>query len=382
MDKDLIILIVFVLVILSLVTVASAIVHHHRSKQTQVQAPSPQERDVDVQGIVASISSYTEYRYKFGNKATSGPRTRFLAYVDAGDGKLAPETPGFTAAAKAFFSKMKSQVCWFDAKSPCRTFTKTEILLYNRFPALFNGGLCTTFYANDIKKLVANMKYHEGVTQLLWDMCLTKFVSDFVFGDTLVLFLLTHGGINDETNTEFILGGVDENTLSELARRLPIGVNLLVYNSGCDQSRPIHLPIHYTVDAKGKEMVYDISNREATYNANIMTLTDTWSGYFSQFEPPKFPPLSGPRWTSPTYTTILFNFLASIRHPPGTIRQFYTAYTGGWHRLRPDEVPPPTSENEEGIIKNIENGTWNMFRPVLGLSSIAFYDAPLKFTCL
>lgn len=336
--------------------------------QTVSPAPSTTITIPNIAAITASIASAKTHLFEVSS--VRRPTVKFLAYVNAGDGILADETPGFTVAAKSFFALMKGRFCWHD-----------NIRQYSN-----------VFYANDyaIPKTptVKSRAYEtmlkfirmtpEQYAQKMWDLAITSFFANLVVGDTLILFLLTHGGVN-EKGVEFILGGMDENNMTELARKIPKGVNLVLYSAGCDQSRPIKLPIHISVDSRAKRMLYTDANRESTNMlGNIMTLTDTWSGYLSQFEPPLFPISPA---TRPAFTAIMLNFIASNKLASSlrTVDAFYTAYAeSGWHKIRGDDALPGASTV---VIDNIVSGKWNMFRPVLGLSSMEMLRAAIPIVC-
>jgi hypothetical protein len=304
--------------------------------------------------IVAGINSAKANLFKPAAVARA-PKVKFLGYVNPGDNVLAEETAGFVEAAKKFFSGSVASVCWRKSDA-------------------------SVFYANDFKnsKVAALLSKYANVkpddyAQKLWDLLINTFFSGLTTGDTLVFFLLTHGGIN-ASGLEFILGGMNEATLTELAKKLPAGVNMILYNAGCEQSRSIDLPIHYTVDAAGRRIKYIEGGRKgADIKANVVTLTDTWSGYLSSFEPPTFYVSKGA-----AFTAIFLNFAAKFSNKKiKTVDELFTAYaSSGWHALRPDVVPPG---DDKIVIDNIISGKWVMFRPVIGLSSESLWtmDAPI-----
>ena len=323
--------------------------------QPQVQSQIQSQTQIVLPNIAAITARIAKAKSQiYAISAVRSPKVKFLCYVNEGDNVLADETPGFVDAAKAFFRTMKGRFCWDDANS-------------------------TVFYANAYNTpTYARALKFVGLTpaqfaQILWNLAITTFFANLSVGDTLVFFLLTHGGVNDK-GVEFILGGLDENTMTALAQKIPSGVNLILYSAGCDQSRPIQLPIHFTVDSAGRRIVYKDANRQNNLiKANIMTLTDTWSGYLSQFEPPTFY-----KPTSLAFTAILLNFL-STKRDIATVDKLFTAYAqSGWHRLRSDDA---ISGDSALVIDNIVTGKWSMFRPVLGLSSLNMLMSPNPMVC-
>ena len=313
----------------------------------------------------AIVMGIYEARKKlYQQDAVRPPRVRVLVYVNAGipdgDDSLsrtpgingpnsllnvktdiqAALTPGFTESAKAFFSLMKERSCW-------------------------QSIYANVFYANDFT--------NQGVAQLAWTFCLTEFFSDMAPGDKLVFMILTHGA-TDAKGMEFMLGGMDEKNLTSIAKKLPSGVDLFLYTSGCEQSSPVDCPYHITVDDQGRRMGYN-DNTADTYNARIVTLTDSWRGYLSQFEPPVF----NVPGVDMAFTSIMLNFLANelpMKSYVTTYNDFFKAYAqSGWHLLRANEVPPGYSEVVE---QNIMNGTWNMFRPVIGFSVPDVFDSSCR----
>ena len=308
------------------------------SPGTRVQPPVAQQMiERQIRALVDNIGRARQTLY--GSSGAQRPsQTRILVYVNGGDNKLAPVTPGFDAAARAFI-KARDRTCWsLDA------------------PKASTVGV---FYSAD---------YHnDAVAQLQWASYMTSFFADIVAGDSLVFLILTHGGIN-QAGVEFLLGDMDEKSLTAVAQKLPPKVSLFVYTSGCEQSSPVETPHHITVDSGGRRMAYPQDDAPVTFDATVVTLTDTWHGYAGQFEPAQFPVPKFSTPSNPAFTAILLNFLmsrdlSSVR----TYDDLFRAYAeSGWHRLRGDDVPPGTSET---VKQNIMSGVWNMFRPVLGMSS-------------
>ena len=268
------------------------------------------------------------------------PQIRILLYVNPGDNVLAPVTPGFVESVRAFVSGLRSRKsCW-----------KTARIM--------------PFYSTDYR--------NSNVAKLLWSLCIKSFFASLVAGDKLVFFILTHGGINSE-GVEFVLGGMDERNLTEIAKQVPSEIELFLYTCGCEQSSLIDLEHHITVDERGARISYDDTPPTTKYVADIITLTDTWRGFLSQFEPPTFDLSIAPP-DDLAFCPILLNFLMSSydalrkgkKESVETYSTFFDAYaTSGWHPLRAAEVPAGSSKLLE---TRIMDGTWNMFRPVLGFS--------------
>jgi hypothetical protein len=303
------------------------------------------------------------------SKSVGGGSTRLLVYVNAGDGVLAPVTPGFVKATKSFFN----QPCW-------RALPNKFIYYANDYEEAILGS-----NRNALAMTPNKVQLFRDALSLLWTYRMTMFFANMAVGDRLVFLILTHGAINKD-GVEFLLGGMDERSLTAIARKLDPGVSLFLYTSGCEQSSPIDCPHHFTVDASGKLMAYD-DNKDVRFGADIVTLTDTWRFYLSQFEPPTFPVNSSSE--NGFFNPILLNFLATelakLKRKNNTAAtltsltydELFSAYAqSGWHLLRSDDVPKGVSDEVE---RKISDGTWNMFRPVIGASSLELLSRPCKW---